>query len=70
MNEHSAKEIFSKESLDNLTKVVENSSWNLELNKRYYMIKFQQGKQSNILLQTMCLESLNKLFGNKLLLFI
>ena len=65
LNEHSAKEMFSKESLDNLTKVVENSSWNLELNKRHYMIKFQQGKQSNILLQTMCLESLNKLFGNK-----
>ena len=64
LDEHSAREMFSKESLDNLTKVVENSSWNLELNKRHYMIKYQQDKQSNILLQTMCVDALNKLFGN------
>ena len=65
LNEDSAKKIFSKQALDNLAKVIKSSSWDLELNKKHYMIKYQQGKQSNILLQTMCLEALTKLFGNK-----
>ena len=65
LNEDSAKKTFSKQALDNLAKVIKSSSWDLELNKKHYMIKYQQGKQSNILLQTMCLEALTKLFGNK-----
>ena len=65
LSEIEAKKMFSKESLDNLNKVIENSSWELELNKKYFMIKFQSEKQSNILLQTMCVSALNKLFGNK-----
>ena len=65
LNEDSAKKMFSKQALDNLAKVIKSSSWDLELNKKHYMIKYEQGKQSNILLQTMCLEALTKLFGNK-----
>lgn len=65
LNEDSAKKMFSKQALDNLAKVIKSSSWDLELNKKHYMIKYEQSKQSNILLQTMCLEALTKLFGNK-----
>ena len=65
LGEIEANKVFSKEALDNLNKVIENSLWELELNKKHFMIKFQGGKQSNILLQTMCVSALNKLFGNK-----
>jgi len=48
-----------------LDSLIRNSEWKLELNKKHYIIKFQEGKQSSVLLQTMCVNSLIKLFGNE-----
>ena len=65
LSNEEASKIFSKESLDNLDDLIRNSEWELELNKKHYIIKFQEGKQSSVLLQTMCVNSLIKLFGNE-----
>ena len=65
LNESEAKEIFNSESLKNLNTLVEQCTWTLNLNSKHYIIKYQEGKQSNILLQTMCVNSLNKMFAKQ-----
>ena len=62
LSEEEAKEIFNDEALNNLNNLIEQCTWTLDLNKKHYIIKYQEGKQSNILLQTMCVNALNKMF--------
>ena len=58
------KNYYSQESIRNLENVLNNCKWKIEFSHKNCMPKFASGKDSRILLQTLCVNSLRKLFGN------